>query len=210
MALLLTTASGLFLLSQTASAKTGFIAAILIGSSMGGESDVTPYLLARYFGMRHLATLYGFTWTAYAIAAALGSVLLGHAFDSSGSYAPLLVRFSLATFGAALLMFVMPRYPVEVFTRRSKKQRPEPLQSLRKVCQNVLGPSYRFSKVARCRQLFNASTDFLTGSIVTCLLPSYGDPNAVMPNIERLAQQGVQFTNSYCTTPSCSATAPLF
>ena len=38
-----------------------------------------------------------------------------------------------------------------------------------------------------------------------CLLPSYGDPNAAMPNIERLAGEGVLFSNAYCTTASCSA-----
>ena len=38
-----------------------------------------------------------------------------------------------------------------------------------------------------------------------CFLPSYGDPNAVMPNIERLAQQGVRFSRAYCTSASCSA-----
>jgi N-sulfoglucosamine sulfohydrolase len=38
-----------------------------------------------------------------------------------------------------------------------------------------------------------------------CFLPSYGDRNAVMPNIERLAQEGVRFSNAFCTSPSCSA-----
>jgi N-sulfoglucosamine sulfohydrolase len=38
-----------------------------------------------------------------------------------------------------------------------------------------------------------------------CLLPSYGDPNAAMPNMERLASEGVRFSNAYCTTASCSA-----
>ena len=78
---------------------------------MGGESDVTPYLLARYFGLRRMGRLYGFTWTAYATAAALGSVLLGKAFDSTGSYGPLLVRLALFVFVAGLLMLGVPRYP---------------------------------------------------------------------------------------------------
>jgi N-sulfoglucosamine sulfohydrolase len=38
-----------------------------------------------------------------------------------------------------------------------------------------------------------------------CFLPSYGDPNAVMPNIERLAREGVRFAQAYCTSASCSA-----
>jgi N-sulfoglucosamine sulfohydrolase len=38
-----------------------------------------------------------------------------------------------------------------------------------------------------------------------CCMPSHGDRNAVMPNIERLASEGVRFSNAYCTSPSCSA-----
>lgn len=52
---------------------------------MGGEADVTPYLLARYFGLRSFSTFYGFTWTAYALASAIGPVLMGRAFDATAS-----------------------------------------------------------------------------------------------------------------------------
>ena len=57
---------------------------------MGGEADVTPYLLSRYFGLRSFSTLYGLTWTAYAVAGAIGPVLMGRAFDVTGSYEALL------------------------------------------------------------------------------------------------------------------------
>jgi hypothetical protein len=43
---------------------------------MGGESDVTPYLFSRDFGLRSLATLYGFTWIATGLAGALGRILM--------------------------------------------------------------------------------------------------------------------------------------
>jgi MFS family permease len=111
MLLLSTTAAGLLLLASAKSVTTGITAAALIGFSMGGEADVTPYLLSRYFGLPSLGTLYGFMWTAYAIAAALGSVLLGKAFDSTGSYAALLLRLAFCTCLGGLLMLGMPRYP---------------------------------------------------------------------------------------------------
>ena len=38
-----------------------------------------------------------------------------------------------------------------------------------------------------------------------CFLPVFGDTNAVTPNMDRLIREGVYFTNSYCTSPSCSA-----
>ena len=68
-----------------------------------------PYPAA-YFGLRRLATLYGLTWTAYATAAALGSVLLGRAFDTTGSYAELLTRLAALGFIAGILLVAMPRY----------------------------------------------------------------------------------------------------
>ena len=75
--LLATAAFGIFLLSNAQSFLQGAIGATLIGFGMGGEADVTPYLLSRYFGLRSFAMLYGLTWTVYACAGALGPILMG-------------------------------------------------------------------------------------------------------------------------------------
>jgi len=56
--------------------------------------------------------LYGFTWTAYAIAGAIGPVIMGKAFDATGSYQALLSRLALFTLAAASLMLLLPRYRV--------------------------------------------------------------------------------------------------
>jgi hypothetical protein len=77
---------------------------------MGGEADVTPYILSRYFGLRSFAMLYGFTWTAYAAAGAIGPVLMGRAFDATASYEAVLVVLAVGTLGAASLMLLMPGY----------------------------------------------------------------------------------------------------
>ena len=108
--LLAVSAFGVFLLSSVRSAPIGFAGAALIGLGMGGEADVTPYLIAKYFGLRSFSTLYGFTWTAYAIAGAIGPVIMGKAFDATGSYAVLLLWLSLITAGAGALMLLLPRY----------------------------------------------------------------------------------------------------
>jgi len=39
---------------------------------------------SRYFGLKSFSTLYGFTWTAYAIAGAVGPIVMGRAFDATG------------------------------------------------------------------------------------------------------------------------------
>jgi MFS family permease len=109
--LLLTTALGIVLLAHAHSALAGFAAATLIGAGLGAEADITPYLLTRYFGLRSFSTLYGFTWTAYAIAGAIGPVVLGRAFDATGSYAVLLTLLAAATALSAALYLLLPAYP---------------------------------------------------------------------------------------------------
>jgi MFS family permease len=109
-ALLAVAALGTFLLSGAQSLAMGVAAAAMIGIGMGGEAEVTPYILSRYFGLRSFSLLFGFTWTAYACAGALGPILMGKAFDLTGSYEALLVRFALATLGVATLMLFMPPY----------------------------------------------------------------------------------------------------
>jgi MFS family permease len=108
--LLATAALGTYLLAGAQSLSMGAVASALIGFGMGGEADVTPYLLSRYFGLRSFSVLYGLTWTFYAVAGAVGPVLMGRAFDATGSYEALLVRLAAGTLAVAALMLFMPRY----------------------------------------------------------------------------------------------------
>jgi MFS family permease len=101
-----------WLLDRAQSLAMGITGAVLIGFGMGGEGDVTPYLVAKYFGLRSFATLYGFTWTAYAIAGAIGPVIMGKAFDATHSYQALLSQLALLTLAAATLMLFLPKYRV--------------------------------------------------------------------------------------------------
>jgi MFS family permease len=104
------TAFGIFILARADNFLAGSLAAALIGIGAGGEAAITPYLLTRYFGLRAFSTLYGFTWTFYAAAGAIGPVILGHAFDATGSYASLLSLLALALGIVALTNFLLPRY----------------------------------------------------------------------------------------------------
>jgi len=106
----LITAGGILLLARADTLLMGCIAAGLVGVGAGGEADITPYLLTRYFGLHAFSTLYGITWTFYAFAGALGPVILGRAFDSTGSYASLLLVLAVALALAGALMLVLPRY----------------------------------------------------------------------------------------------------
>src|SRR5580658_7465120 len=106
----LITAAGIFLLAHASSFSAGCLAAALIGIGAGGEAAITPYLLTRYFGLRAFSTLYGLTWTFYAAAGAIGPVILGRAFDLTGSYTSLLVALAGALSLAAVLNLFLPRY----------------------------------------------------------------------------------------------------
>jgi MFS family permease len=110
----LITAAGIFLLARANSFPAGCLAAALIGVGAGGEAAITPYLLTRYFGLRAFSTLYGLTWTFYAAAGAVGPVILGRAFDSTGSYTSLLVVLAVALALAAAMNLLLPRYPKSI------------------------------------------------------------------------------------------------
>ena len=109
-ALLALASAGILLLSSTASFNAALAAAAMIGFGMGGELDVTPFLLSRYFGLRSLSTLYGVAWMAMGGGAAIGPLLMGRAFDASGSYDGMLANLAGETLFVALLMLSLPAY----------------------------------------------------------------------------------------------------
>jgi MFS family permease len=107
----LVTAAGILMLARANSFSMGCFASALIGIGAGGEAAITPYLLTRYFGLRSFSTLYGLTWTFYAIAGATGPVILGRAFDTTGSYAGLLGLLAAALAVAGVINLLLPKYP---------------------------------------------------------------------------------------------------
>jgi MFS family permease len=108
--LLAIAALGAYLLSGATSFSTGAIAAVCIGFGTGGEVDVIPYLLSRYFGIRSLATLFGVIWMAIGLASAAGPILMGRAFDATGSYASVLFALAVGVIAAGGLMLTLPAY----------------------------------------------------------------------------------------------------
>jgi MFS family permease len=109
--LLLMVCGALLMLAHAHTVVWGIVSAAILGFGMGSEIDVTPYLLARYCGLKSLSMLYGCSWTAYAFGAAFGPVLVGKAFDASGGYAPGLVELlALPCLIAAGLTLLFPAY----------------------------------------------------------------------------------------------------
>jgi predicted MFS family arabinose efflux permease len=113
-ALLTFAAGGILLLATSHAFALALVAAVMIGFGMGGELDVTPFLLSRYFGLHALSTLYGFAWTAMGAGAAAGSVMMGRAFDASGSYDRMLCHLAASTLVVAMLMLFLPSYRLQI------------------------------------------------------------------------------------------------
>lgn len=82
---------------------------IAIGLAAGLEFDLLAFLVARYFGQRHYATIYGAFYTAVAIGGGAGPVIYGRAYDLTGSYAQVLVASTIAIIiGGGLLLLLGP------------------------------------------------------------------------------------------------------
>jgi MFS family permease len=129
--LFLTTAGGIFLLSR-GTASAAYIGVAMIGFAAGGESDITPYLLSRYFSLQSFSTLYGLAWTAYAIGTAVGPVLIGWLYTSSGSYQSWGIQLlAVPTFLSGALMTMMPLYPAMTDREADGRSPSAPLVSRR-------------------------------------------------------------------------------
>jgi cyanate permease len=112
LASLLASGGGIYLLAHAHSFATAAPAALVAGLGGGCELDLIPYMLRRYFGMRSFSTLYGLVYSAFAVAGAIAPLLLGRAFDVTGSYTGILNVFCGITGVAALAMLALPAYRI--------------------------------------------------------------------------------------------------
>jgi MFS family permease len=107
-ALLCLVAVGTALLTSARPFPVVIAGSLMIGFGAGGELDAAPYLVSRYFGIRSMAALYGLVWSAWGIAGAIGSVVMGRIYDATGTYDGALFRFAVASAVAAALMLTLP------------------------------------------------------------------------------------------------------
>lgn len=95
-------AAGIAILWSGATGIAASVAALLLGLGIGAESDLMPFLISRYFGMRSMAELYGCAFGSYTLGNAAGRYLIAAGFDATGSYSmPLAV--AMAVLGIAVL-----------------------------------------------------------------------------------------------------------
>jgi MFS family permease len=93
-----------FVLLLLGTIPLAFAGAFLAGLALGAELDIIAYLTSRYFGLRAFGAIYSSLVAAFALAGALGPLVMGAGFDRTGSYRGPLIAFLFAALVAAALM----------------------------------------------------------------------------------------------------------
>lgn len=87
------------------------IAMLVNGYAAGTKTHITGFLTAGYGGMKNFGAIYGVMASLMALAAGLGPVLAGLAYDLAGNYDLFLVAGTVGCALGGLLIISMPPYP---------------------------------------------------------------------------------------------------
>jgi MFS family permease len=127
---LLASGCGMLFLAHAHTFAAAGPAAFLAGLGGGCELDLIPYMLRRYFGLRSFSSLYGLVYSAYAVTGAVAPLILGHVYDTTGSYTGTFNIFCGVTMLAALAMLALPAYRFTAFDAHAADMvpmQPEPI-----------------------------------------------------------------------------------
>lgn len=101
----------LFLLQDQVPPAVFYGAVLMIGLGQGAEIDIVAYMIARYFGMRSYATIYGITVLGISLGVALAASMIGRIYDKFGNYNIAIMAASASFALAAIFYLLMGRYP---------------------------------------------------------------------------------------------------
>jgi predicted MFS family arabinose efflux permease len=88
------------------------LAIFLIGFALGIEYDVMAFFVARYFGLRSYAAIYGILYVFFAIGSGFGPLGFGWDYDAHGSYDLVLKASFVMLLLAAASFLLLGRYRV--------------------------------------------------------------------------------------------------
>ncbi len=108
---LLPVAGCLVLMQPEPSFLIAATAIVLVGLAQGAEIDVVAYMIARYFGVRAYATIYGLSVLIMMMTTASASVFFGWIYDRYETYDPALAVGAAAFAIAAVSYLAMGKYP---------------------------------------------------------------------------------------------------
>ena len=99
-------------MTQVSSVSSGFMAAMLFGTGIGGLMTLTPLAFATYFGRTHYGAIRGLALPAQVTGQAAGPLVAGVVRDATGSYHAALATFAvLGLVAAALALAGRPPKP---------------------------------------------------------------------------------------------------
>lgn len=101
----------LMLLPESIELWVAIVALILLGLGQGAEIDVVAFMIARYFGLRSYASIYGLSVFFIAAMVALGGSLIGLSYDYFGDYDMALLVAASCFVISAFSYLAMGRYP---------------------------------------------------------------------------------------------------
>lgn len=100
----------LMLASRSLSYQEAFAAIGLIGLAAGMESDLVAFLVARYFGIKNYASVYGLIYVFYALGGAVAASAFGRAYDQTHSYTGILTVAAVILVAGAASFLTLGRY----------------------------------------------------------------------------------------------------
>jgi MFS family permease len=106
----LAAAAGLMLLEYGASTPVLVLAGVALGIGIGSQFAALPFLVARYFGLRHFGLIIGVMYSAVFLLQGATPVVLDHVFDVQHSYRQGVTGITLCLAGGAALLLFLPAY----------------------------------------------------------------------------------------------------
>ena len=104
-------AIALYLLSgDVVSSEVATVSILMIGFGAGVEYDFLAYLVAKYFGMRSYASIYGGLYAFFGIGAGFGPAILSHYAEAQGEWVNVLIYAAIALLLGSLPLLTLGKY----------------------------------------------------------------------------------------------------
>lgn len=104
-------ALALYMLSgPVVSHEMASVAILIIGFGAGVEYDFLAYLVAKYFGMRSYASIYGALYSFFGLGSGFGPLLLSRFAEKEGEWVTVLIYCAIALVSASLPLLALGKY----------------------------------------------------------------------------------------------------
>jgi MFS family permease len=107
----LLSAVGMLIFAFGAAGTFVYIAAVLVGFSIGAEIDLLAFMAGRYFGLKNFGQIYGLLFSSMMLGVSLGPVAFGYCFDTTGNYTAILYVGCGLLIAASLVTLRLSEYP---------------------------------------------------------------------------------------------------